>query len=180
MAKNKQEQKNKITGRNIYIDKHDRTIYYKKSKKQGFVIKPGTETQFRTFSNRYILGFIAIVFLEILFLHNLVISVSLGAAAIIYMEYKWHKLIDSYTMIQDFEPNEHRSSFEYIIKLDSSALILRIILYVALSICIVLNIYSNPDIESNIILVISSYIVAALGLYMAGRFIYALSKKKKQ
>lgn len=179
MAKNKQEQKNKVTGRNIYIDKRERTIYYKKTKKQGFVIKPGTETQFKAFYNRYILGFIAIVFLEILFLHNLVISIPLGLVAIIYMEFKWRKLIDSYTMIQDFEPNEHRSSFDYIIGLDTSALILRIVLYIALSVCLVLNIYTNAEIENNILLVIASYIVAALGLYMAGRFIYALSKKKK-
>lgn len=179
MAKNKQEQKNKVTGRNIYIDKHDRTIYYNKRKRQGFVIKPGTETQFKAFYNRYILGFIAIVFLEILFLHNLIFSIPLGVAAIIYMEFKWHKLIDSYTMIQDFEPNEHRSSFDYIIGLDTNALILRIVLYIALSVCLVLNIYTNPEIENNMILVIASYIVAALGLYMAARFIYALSKKKK-
>lgn len=179
MAKNKQDQKNKITGRNIYIDKHERTIYYNKMKRQGFVIKPGTETQFRAFYHRYILGFIAIVFLEILFLHNLMISIPFGVAAIIYMEFKWRKLINSYTMIQDFEPNEHRNSFEYIIGLDTNALILRIVLYIALSVCLVLNIYTNPEIEKSMLLVIASYIVAALGLYMAARFIYALSKKKK-
>ncbi|NBK96875.1 MAG: hypothetical protein EOM50_02435 [Erysipelotrichia bacterium] len=179
MAKNKQQQKNVVTGRNIFIDKLGRTVYYNKWKKQGFVIREGSELQFRAYYNRYLIGFVAIIFFEVLAFHNLVFSIPLGIAATLFMEFRWRKLIDSYTMIQNFEPEKHKSSFEHIIGLDNNALILRVILYLALSVCLVLNIYSNPEIEASLLLTIASYIMAAIALYMAGRFVYALSKKRK-
>lgn len=180
MAKKKQEQKNVVTGRNIYIDKQGRTVYYKKSKQQGFVIRPGSETQFKAYYNRFLVGFVAIIFFDLLLLNNLILSIPLGVAIYLFMEFKWRKLLNSYTMIQNFEPGKQQSSFNYIINLDTQQLVLRIILYTALAICLVLNIYTSPNIENNLLLTIGSYILAVLAIYMAGRLVYAITKKKQK
>lgn len=178
-TKNTNNNKNIVSGRNIYTDSHGRTVFYSSMRKQGFVVKAGTETAFKAFSNRFLVGFIAIVFLEIFFLHNLIFSIPAGIGVYAYMEYRWRKLLNSYTMIQDFKPDEHESSFQMIVNMDTGAIVLRSVLYIALSICLILNIYVTPEIESSILLTVSSYFLSVLALYMAGRYIYAISKKSK-
>ncbi len=175
----KQNNKNVITGRNIYKDDLDRTIFYSTMRKQGFVIKAGTENAFRAYSNRFLVAFIAIVFLDIFLLHNLLFSVPLGIAVLAYMEYRWRKLLDTYTMIQNFDISKNKKSFEVIIAMSSQDLILRFVLYLALAVCLVLNIYVTPEIEASIVLTIASYLLSAFALYMAFRYVYALTKKGK-
>lgn len=174
-----QNNKNVITGRNIYKDEHDRTIFYSSMRKQGFVIKPGTENAFRAYSNRFLVAFIAIVFLDIFLIHNLLFSVPLGIAVLGYMEYRWRKLLATYTMIQNFDISKNKKSFEVIVAMTTPDLILRFVLYLALSICLILNIYATPEIESNIVLTVASYVLSAFALYMSGRYVYAITKKKK-
>ena len=175
----KQTKKNVITGRNIYKDDLDRTIFYSSMRKQGFVIRPGTENAFRAFSNRFLVAFIAIVFLDIFLFHNLLFSVPIGIVAFGYMEYRWRKLLEGYTMIQNFDVSKSKKSFEVIVAMSTPDLLLRFVLYIALSICLVLNIYVTPEIEASITLTIATYVISAFTLYMGIRYVYAITQKKK-
>lgn len=168
---------NSISGKNIYRDKKHRTVYYNKNSKKGYVIAPGTERSFYNWSMRYMLGLIACIFLEILVLHNLLISLPIAIALTAFMEFKYRRLLNTYPMIQNFDITTAKKT-EYIENNDTkSKIALKIFLYFALVILLIANIYVTEGMSDDIVRVVISYIAAAGSLYMGIKQVIAYKKK---
>lgn len=169
---------NSLSGKNIYRDKKHRTVYYNKNSKKGYVIAPGTEKIFFNWSMRYMLGLIAFIFLELLFLHNIIISVAIALALTAFMEYKYRKLLNTYPMIQNFDITTAKKTDEIKPTDSKPKLILKAALYLALAILLVANIYVTKSISENIVSVVISYVAAAGALYMAIKLVISFASNK--
>lgn len=180
--KKKIEASDVVTGRNIYTDNKGRTIYYRKRTQQGFVIRPGSERAFKGYSNRFVVALVAAIFFYALIYENVWIAAIIGAVVLAFMQYRWNMLLNTYTMIQNFEPEKHESTLELIKQMDQSAILLRIVLYLALAILILINAYlmyiENPGTKT-ILMFVASIGIAIFGVSMGGRYIYALTTKNK-
>lgn len=169
---------NSLSGKTIYRDKKHRTLYYNKNSKKGYVIAPGTEKVFYNWSMRYMLGLIAFIFLELLFLHNVIFSIGIALGLTAFMEYKYRKLLNTYPMIQNFDITSAKKT-DVIAPKDSKAKsILKAVLYLILAVLLVANVYVTESISKDIVAVVISYLAAAGSLYMAIKLIISFVKSK--
>lgn len=172
---------NSLRGKNIYVDKKKRTIYYNKRSQKGYVITPGSEKSFQVWSSRFILAVICAVFLELFFFNgNWVLSIAIGVGAFAFLEYKYRKLLNSFPMIQNFDTSTAKPTEEADISNAESQLVLKAVLYLALGILLIVNIYVSKDVGDNITMVVVSYAASAFAFYMSIKFLLLILKKKKQ
>lgn len=166
MIYNKNE--NTLRDKNIYIDKKNRLIYYRPKTKQGFVIAPGTEQSFYNFSQRFIYAVLAAIFFYLV-VNNYLISAAIGIITFAFLQYKFTKIINTYPMIQNFDLSNCRSTIEAVKPETKGKIILKFVLYMAVSVLLVLNLYygtnTNPDLASKIV----SYIASIGALFLGFR-----------
>ncbi len=169
-----------LSGRNIFVDKKGRTVYYKRSTKQGFVINQDLENPFKTFSKRFVLGFLAFVLVHVLFLEgtgNIFIGLGVGIAVYAFAEYKYRKVLELCPMIQNFDYENAKPSTILTSDISKGNIILRTLLYIALGGLLIANAHLTPYIANDMMLLIASYIAAFFAFYMAAKFLIALTKK---
>lgn len=165
-----------VTGRNIYIDDHNRTIYYNKKSKVGYVITQDKAPQFRSYSFRFGAG-IGAAALFLVFNLPALLAVVFGLAVTLVLDYRFkHSYLESCTQITNFKPTEKIQYIETLSQDDEKKILIKIVLYFALTILLPLN--SIQQKHETYILVIVSLI--ALGSFVMGiNHIRALVTKKK-
>lgn len=166
-----------LNGKNIYYDKHNRAIYYNKRKQTGYVIPSDATQRYQVLSYRYAIALVAFIFCELLFNLNHWMSLLIAALSFVYMEWHYRKLLARFTQIKSFNPSAARASTKEAKKIEKGGLILRICLYIALSILLVVNVIIENYIETNLLIALASFAVALLSGYMAIRYVIALTKE---
>ncbi|MDH6366500.1 MULTISPECIES: hypothetical protein [unclassified Breznakia] len=166
-----------LNGRNIYYDKHNRAIYYNKRTKTGYIIPNELTSRYQALSYRYTIGLIAFVFCQSLFNFNIWMSLLVAVGGYGYMEWNYRKFLSRTTQIKSFNPSNARPSVSEAKNIDTGGLILRVCLYIALSILLIINVFLGKYLETNILIAIASFVISALSGYMAVRYILALVKK---
>lgn len=166
-----------LSGRDIYYDKHNRAIYYNKRSKIAYVVPKNSESMFQNLRNRYVIGIIAFVFSEMLFKINIWISLAIAIGCIAFMEYKYRKSLSEMTQLRNFKPETSKSSMDSMREMDKGALVLRCVLYLALAVLLIVNLFVTEGLLENVVLVIGSIAVSLAAAYMAGKLIYVLLKK---
>ncbi|MFV0379867.1 MAG: hypothetical protein ACK5KQ_03475 [Anaerorhabdus sp.] len=168
-----------LSGRNIYYDKHDRAIYYNKRNRIGYIIPKAFERTFQNFQNRYVIGLIVFIFINILFNINIYISLGVSAVAVAFLEYKYQNSLRNMTQIANFNFKNAKKSIEELQEMSKGAIILRAILYFLLSILIILNLYLSKELYSNIPVVIACFILSFAALYMGIKNMMVVFKRKQ-
>lgn len=163
MVYNKKE--NTLCDKNIYIDKKNRLVYYRPKSQKGYVITPGSEGSFYNFYNRFIYGMLAAIFFYLV-VNNVWIGIVVGIMAFAYMEYKYHALINTYPMIQNFDITGCTPTTEARKAESAGKTILKSILYIAVAILLIVNLYMMEQ-EVDLVSKIVSYIAAAGALFLA-------------
>ncbi|MDF9825489.1 positive regulator of sigma E activity [Breznakia sp. PF5-3] len=168
-----------LTGKNIYFDKHKRAIYYNKRKNIAYVIPKESEGTFQTYTYRYMFAVIVVIFCELLFKINIWISLAIGVASAVLLEYRYQKTLSSMTQLRNFKPENAKSSVEKQIELSRGAILLRCLLYFALAILMIANLYATEGLLDNKMIVACSCIVSLGAGYMAIKMALILIKKNK-
>ena len=166
-----------LSGNNIYRDKHGFAIYYDKRHQIGYRIGKDREKEFKTYQQRFAIALVAFVFFYILFKLNIYLSIVLSVAVYALLEYRFRKLLSKFTRVQNFKPSDKVNQFDMMEEEKTSKILLRIALYAALSILIVVNAYTNDAISSNTIAVYASYAVSAVGIFFTIKYLLILFKK---
>ncbi|MFV0254997.1 MAG: hypothetical protein ACK5G7_02575 [Erysipelotrichaceae bacterium] len=169
-----------LSGRNIYYDKKNRAIYYNKRNKTGYVIPQSYEKTYQNLSNRYVIGILTFIFLNILFNFNTWISLAAGISVIIFLEFKYRSALSNMSQLRNFKPSEAKKSTEVFIKdMSTGSLVLRLVLYLLLAILIILNLFYSPYFLENMPIVIACIVVSLGATYLAIKMLISIIKKQK-
>lgn len=171
--------KHLLTGRDIYVDKKDRLIYYNKNKKQGFVIAPGQESTFKTCRSRYLLGLCAFALVQIALIDNFLISGLIGVAVAGILEFRYRKFLNKSPMIQNYDLSKAVCTTDLPPELSFEAIVLRVFLFVLLSILLIVNLYTSPKLADNMTTVVITYLVSVGSIYFAIKHIVTYQKQVK-
>ena len=166
---------NRIQGHNIFYDKHGRPILYVKRLKRGYRISAELEKQYRILSSRAVIAFIVFIFLYILFTINLWISIPISIAAYIYLEWRYRKMLENCTIIENYEPDP--SQIKSIDDGKDSEMILKGVLYLALGILLVVNAFVTPDIKNDAAMMTISICVAVVACFFGLRYFFYVIKR---
>ncbi len=175
--------KNKIplSGKNIYVDKKNRNVYYNKRTKQGFIINEQLESSFKTFSNRYIIGFVTFALVQFLVLENNVspiIAIVAGLAAFALCEYKYRKVLNTCPMIQNFDFEKATKSIKDLKNVNKNVIILRSVLYLLLSVLLIANIFVSEAIKESAFTSGISLLISLIAAYVGISYLISVFKQK--
>lgn len=169
-----------LTGRNIFIDKRKRVIYYNRRNKVGYVISSGSESNYQLLNVRYVIAVIAFIFAYLLFHVNIFISIAISILTAALLEYRYRKLLDSYTQISRFDYENAEKSINAPTSYTNGALIIRIALYLALAILIIVNLFISDTLLDDIAVVVVSVVISLYSLYMCYRYVTMLMNQSKR
>lgn len=171
--------KHLLTGRDIYVDKKERLIYYNKNNKQGFVIAPGQENTFRTCRSRYLLGLCAFALVQIALVNNFLISGAIGIAVAGILEFRYRKFLNKSPMIQNYDLSKAICTTELPPELSFEAIVLRVVLFILLSILLIVNLYTSPELSDNTSTVVITYFASVGAIYFAIKHVLTYQKQTK-
>ncbi|MFV0381723.1 MAG: hypothetical protein ACK5KR_05840 [Breznakia sp.] len=155
-------------GKMIYIDKKNRSIYYRKRSKMGYVIPYEKQSTFRTLSLRYMIGIVTIVFVHSVIIDNMFIAGAAGILATALLELRFQKLIQSCAQIPNFDLSKATPSIKVpAAKESKNILILRGILFVAFAVLMIVNLLISKELSENILMVIASIAISLAACYQA-------------
>lgn len=166
-----------LSGRNIYKDKHGNTIYYQSKSNIAYRIKPDKENIFSTYQSRYVLALIAFVFFYFLFNLNIFLSLGLTILIALFLEYQYRSFLKKCPQSKGFVKQEKIKPIDQMIDLSKGSLILRICLYAALAILLVINSFVSSNVVGNRPIQVTSYIIAILAGFIAIKYISLLTRK---
>ncbi|MEG0346406.1 MAG: hypothetical protein RR546_08075, partial [Erysipelotrichaceae bacterium] len=156
-------------------DKHNRFIYYNKSNSTGYIISNDYIDKFRILNCRYMLAIVFGAFIHLLFF-PFYISLIIAIISALYLEYLFrYKVLYQLTTVPNFKVENSKSQIEILAEDDQGKLILKLILYIALAIGIMLNAF---DQKFDVAMLIVSGIVSFGSLYISMLHILAIRFKK--
>lgn len=167
-----------LTGRNIYIDKRNRTVYYDVFTKIGYVIPPEDERKMFLYKNRLaIILFAAILTIDTVF--NIIVAAILGIALFLIIEaYYRFFIFKKFKVSSSFDREKRKSQLKTIVETNEKGKsIILIGLYIAFSILVIINAYSQ---NYTIWVMILSYAFSLFGVYSASIHIIAITKMKNK
>lgn len=128
-----------LQGRNIYRDKHNRYVYYRKSNHTGYVVTPDKYQSFQMMGMRYILG-ITTTALIYSFHVDIWIAAIIGIILISILEFQFRfRMLPNLTQIPNFDTSDKAGVIENLAtKADKPKLIILGILYLTFAILFVL------------------------------------------
>lgn len=166
----------RLSGRNVYTDRHKRIIYYDWMTKQGYFLKKEHESKMQFFKNRFTI----ILFAAMLCAGTFLTWQQAALAWVITMT-----LVEIYfrkSFLKKLEPAENidferrLSALDYILQNKSKGRVLSLcILYLLFAILVVLNAYTE---KYSMGLMILSAGLGLVGLYFSILHAIALSKMK--
>ena len=153
--------KKQIRSFSVYLDKNGNSIYYDRFTKCGYLLKEEVFAQFRTYNNRYLLAFMFGI-LAYNFITDLRWTILITVGIAVVMEFFFRKkFLTHLTKYPNFKPvvkaQENNSE-------PKSKIIMRMVLYLAFAVLIVLNAYQQK--YGNLIL-FTSYLAAVIAVYGA-------------
>lgn len=131
-------------GANVYINNRGQSIYYDRFRKCGYVITDESATKFNLYSNRYLFIALAVI-LSGNFLASWKVCIIVGIIAAVAAElaFRFHYL-PSMTCIQNYTSDKKENVIARIVATDDqNKILIKILLFIALSILIVMNAYDQ-------------------------------------
>lgn len=130
----------KLTGLHIYQDDKGRDVYYDIFSKKGYLLQPSTLKKYFLFKNRYIIA-AALGILLLGFIQPPYLPILIGVATAIALEIYFRiSFLPSLSTVKGFKPSERQSYLNRIIdNTPKGKIIMKVVLYLALSILLVVN-----------------------------------------
>lgn len=166
-----------LTGKNIYRDSHGNIIYYNEKQNISYRIPHEKENTFATFRSRYALVLICFVFLYILFNLNVYLSLGLCALIAVFLEFRYRSFLKNLVHSTGLGKKEKLKSMDETLELTKGAIILRVVLYLALAILLVVNTFVSTNVIGNKPVIVISYMVAILAGYIGVRYILMFARQ---
>ncbi|MGM9941665.1 MAG: hypothetical protein ACI32N_06705 [Bulleidia sp.] len=168
-----------LTGRNMYRDNHGNLIYHNPKTNIVYRIPSTKESTFATYQSRYALAVVCFVFLYLLFNLNLFLSLGISIAAAVFLEWKYRKFLGAQAQSAGFLKKDKIRSMDDTIDLSTGALVLRVVLYMALAVLLVVNTFVSKNVIGNKPVIVISWMVAVLAAFMGIRYIAIAIRKSK-
>lgn len=165
-----------LAGRNIYIDEHDRYVYFNKRDNFGYIIKSEYAQEYQTLSKRAFFGLLAGIVLYA-FLENIAIAAFVGILTYLVLVLRFYKkFLPKLPQVKGFVPEKHMKRIDVLASDDSGRLLLKAILFVALAILLPLR---ALEIQTKDIYLYIVYLISAGAIVYALIHVYAVFYKKK-
>ena len=155
-----------LTGADIYRDAHGNLIYYDKKRNIAYKIPAAKENAFMTYRSRFVLGAILFIFLYILFNVKVYTSLAFAILAVVFMQWKYQSFLKQMPQSSGFMKKGKIRPIDDTVELTRGALILRVVLYLALAILLVVNTFVSANVAGNRTLTVISDAVAGASFYM--------------
>lgn len=164
------------TGLHIYEDNKGRDVYYDIFTKKGYVIQEKNRQTYSKYENRYLLVIILIILLcSITNMYLLSIIIGVVVAGVYEFSFRY-KFLDGLVCLNNFKPDKKNSIIDQIASSgQKNKVIIKIVLYIALAVLIVLNGYRQ---NLSTLLMVICYIVAVFGIASAVVNFIALTRMK--
>lgn len=180
MAQNKQKKvdkkSNNISGRNIYLDRQGQTVYYDPVSKCGYIIDKKVEGKFFVYKNRFVLILmIMILFSEYFPSWKEVVITGIAIYLLAEILFRF-KFLRSLRQTTKFNREKRQTMLKSIIESkDTKKAILRIILYLAFAILVILNAITM---KADIAILLVSILLSIMAMYCVIVNIIACIKMK--
>ena len=128
-----------LNGMNIYRNKKGQVIYYDRFRKNGYIISPEKEKQYRIYSNRLLFAVLAVILIGNFFLswRN---SFFVGVILYILLEVIFRfRYLPSCTSVPGFVPEKRESLVLQLSRIPRNKIITKILLFIALGVLLILN-----------------------------------------
>lgn len=162
--KNQQEASQVLSGFSVYHDEKNRTIYYNRLTRRGYVIKPRDFGTFRTFNMRLFAAFAVIVLLfslENAFTSMPYIPIAIGIIVYAVMQYKFSSFLKQCTMVAHFDPKKAYGQIQILSVTPVKSLFLRALLYIVLAILIVYHTLTNLEYTTLTLVIVIAFAIYA-------------------
>lgn len=141
------QQREELAGLHIYKDEHNRYVYYDVFSKNGYVLND-VQT-YKTYSSRFIAGLIAGI-IGASFEIGIYLSVILAIVVYGIMEFKFRSFLKKQTMVPNFKRKERPPRLLTAASDNTKKIYSKIGAYLAMSILLVLLVYTEPNYEAYI------------------------------
>lgn len=168
-----------LFGKNIYLDKHNRIIYFHPIQKMAYRISPENEKSLKSLQERYLISITVFFCFYAFFYRNLVASILLGIGALIIFELRLLKLLKNSTKLTLFKKQQYINTLEQQINnTTKSSLIIRSILYIILAVLLIIIVFTQPDLNNQPNSKVVGCLVAVYMVYQSFKLLYYLIKRK--
>lgn len=166
-----------LTGRNIYLDKRNRTVYYDIFTKNGYVIPKEDEKKMFLYKNRLPIVLLASI-LSIDTFFDVTIATIFGVVLFIAIELFYRlSIFKKFKISSSFTREKRKSPLNAIIEANEKGKSMILVgLYIAFSVLVIINGYRQ---DYSIWLMILSYGFALFAVYSAIIHVIAITKMKK-
>ena len=164
----------RLSGRNIYTDKQNRTIYYDWVTKQGYLIEKKNESAALFYKNRFAVILMAAILFGATFL-TVIQAVIAGAVMLVLAEAVFRlSFLKKLEPVRDVDFEKRVSGLQYIVNEKSKGRTLMLaVLYLLLAVLVILN---AVDQEYGTGLMVFSGCIAAIGVYFSLLHFVGLAK----
>ena len=153
-----------VGGIHVYQDDKNRFVYYNVFNKTAYILTDH-EKEFRTYSQRFVLGLVAVI-LTYLFDIPFLFCIVIGVIAYGLMEIKFRKFLSRLPQIPGFVPKKRTSAVEKEAAQDFKKIVLKAILTFLLGILLIINAdmqkYTGMILYLNWILSISAFALCVI------------------
>ena len=164
----------RLSGRNIYTDKQNRTIYYDWVTKQGYRVEKKNENAALFYKNRFAVILMAAILLGATFL-TVPQAVVAGAVMLVLAELTFRlSFLKKLEPVKDIDFEKRVSGLQYIVtEKPKGRVLLLAVLYLLLAVLVILN---AVDQDYGTGLMVFSGCIAAIGVYFSVLHFVGLAK----
>ena len=183
MAKRKinQNRNDQIKGLNVYTDEKNRVIYYHPLTKKAIYVPAFEQKTFSMYQKRYLLAACAFILLTTIladwFELPTFVPLLITIVGVVLVEFNFHKYLNKLQPVKHFNKEKCTGYFDILEGEDKTKMILRIILYLALGIVLVINAYVS---KYDQISIVACWIILIGLVAYVGTLIYSLIRKKNK
>lgn len=172
----KQKIQTRLSGRNIYTDKKNRTIYYDIWTKRGYVVEPKLENKITFYKNRLVIILFAAILCAGTFLSAQQSAVA-GVIFFVLVELLYRvRVFKKMQVAEDFDRGRRITPLESILAHKSKEKVVMLaILYAAFAVLVMLNAFDQHYTSALMLLSVGG---AVLGIYFCALHVIALTKMK--
>ncbi|MGL5540304.1 MAG: hypothetical protein ACRDBX_01585 [Erysipelotrichaceae bacterium] len=166
------KQQIRLSGRTIYQDRHGQYIHYDAKSKIGYRIGEEQISKFKMLQMRHAIALIALIIVAEFVPFGLFLAPIIGLGVWFAMNHELHKkVLPNCTQFTNFKPDPKKSNLELLKEEGFGKLLLKVFLYAAFAILLVLNaLYS----ETSWVLLVGSTLLALGALYFSFLHLKAL------
>jgi len=157
----KQVKNQDLKYQNIYLDKHNRYIYFDKKNKTGIIIPEIDLRRWQIYKMRYLIPILVGYLVYNIFSFPIWIAVISAIVLLIFLEFSYRKMIKDYVIINNYQPEEEFNRQAEIAKEERWKVILRAILYLTLAVLLIVFIF----VEERELITIDNAIIVVVALY---------------